>query len=140
MKMKKHITALGLLLVPYANSFIAHPKVSTSVLASTRKPSSLFLHVQQIHDHRDTIVKLDDPIMSITDASVQNDKRIHSFTNHIAPIVLALYFIGHFLSNYNAPLMDDHIPVDPMFGGGILIGLGLYLLNSSIDATFLSPS
>mmetsp|Transcript_27736 Transcript_27736/g.39694 ORF Transcript_27736/g.39694 Transcript_27736/m.39694 type:complete len:139 (+) Transcript_27736:54-470(+) len=138
--MKKRIISAIVLLVPCASSFIANPKVSTSVLATTRKPSSIFLHVQQIHDHRDTLVKLDDPIMSIKDASVQKDKRIHNFTNHIAPIVLALYFIGHFLNNYHAPLMDDHIPVDPMFGGGILIGVGLYLLNSSIDATFLSPS
>ena len=113
MKMKKHIiTAIVLVLVPCASSFIDNSKVSTSVVASTRQPLSLFLHVQQIHNHRDTLVKLDDPIASITDASVQNDKRIHSFTNHIAPIVLALYFIGHFLNTYHTPSMDDHIPVD----------------------------
>ena len=135
--MMKRFTVILLFLVPCVSSFIANTKVITSV--SSRQP--LFLHVQQIHDHRDTLVKLDDPIMSMADTSVvQKDKRLHSFTNHIAPIVLALYFIGHFLNNYNAPLMDDHIPIDPMFGGGILIGVGLYLLNSSIHATFLSPT
>ena len=141
----KPITGIVLLLVlPCVSSFIANIKVITSVPASARyrQKQKLFLHVQQIHDHRDSLVTLDDPIMSVPDASVHNDERIHSFTHHIAPIVLALYFIGHFLNNYNAPspLMDDHIPVDPMFGGGILIGLGLYFLNSSIHATFLSPT
>ena len=134
----KPITPIVLLLVlPCVSSFIANTKVITSLSASARQGQKLFLHVQQIHDRRDSLVKLDDPIMSAPDTSVHSDDRIHRFTNHIAPIVLALYFIGHFLNNYNAPLplMDDHIPVDPMFGGGILIGLGLYFLNSSIHAT-----
>ena len=136
--MMKRFTLILLLLVPCVSSFIANTKVITSV--SARQP--LFLHVQQIHDHRDTLVKLDDPIMITDDSSVKNnDKSIHSFTNHVAPIVLALYFLGHYLNSYHTPLTDGRVHIiDPMFGGGIMIGAGLYLLNSSIDATFLSPS
>ena len=134
----KAITAIVLLLVLPVSSFTVNTKVTSVSASAQHRP--LFLQVQQIHDHRDSLVTLDDPIMSVTDASVQKDERIHSFTNHIAPIVLALYFIGHFLNNYNTPSPSNEIPVDPMFGGGILIGLGLYFLNSSIHATFLSPT
>jgi hypothetical protein len=135
--MMKHFFAILILLVPCVSSFIANTKVITTSV-SARQP--LFLQVQQIHDHRDTLIKLDDPIMSITDDSVKIDKRVHNFTNHIAPIVLALYFLGHYLNTYQAPMTDGRVHIDPMFGGGILIGVGLYLLRSSIDATFLSPA
>lgn len=133
----KNSLAILLVLVPCVSSFIANTKVTC---VSARQPLPLFLHVQQIHNHRDTLIKLDDPILSITDMSVKNDKSVHSFTNHIAPIVLALYFLGHYLNTYHTPMTDGRVHIDPMFGGGILIVGGLYLLRSSIDATFLSPT
>ena len=93
-------------------------------------------------------MKLDDPIpyaAARLDRSRSKDddekKELESFTSHIAPIVLTLYLIGHYLSNYHTPLLTEgRVDIDPMFGGGILIGTGLYLLKSSIDATFLSPA
>ena len=87
-------------------------------------------------------MKLEDPIINraVSDELIKSDKRIHSFTNHVAPLVLALYFLGHYLSNYHTPLMDDHVHIDPIFGGGILISSGIFLLGKSIDGLFLSPS
>ena len=133
-------------IVPCVSSFIANTKgisLAARQQSLSAPQSLLFLHVQPIHDHRDTLVKLDDPIMSITDehtVAKHDEQQLESFTHHIAPIVLALYLIGHYLSTYHTPLTEGHVNIDPMFGGGILIGTGLYLLRSSIDSTFLSPA
>jgi len=135
--------ALLLIFLPCVRTFIANTKAVTTTglvqqqVRSLSAPTPLFLHVQQMHDHRDTLVKLDDPIISVRD-SYKKKESLHRFTNHLAPIVLALYLIGHYLKPYHAPWTDERINIDPMFGGGILICAGLYLLKSSIDATFLS--
>jgi len=140
--MMKSFTLL-LLFVPCVSSFIANTKAVTTAglvqqqVRSFPAPTPLFLHVQQMHDHRDTLVKLDDPIIGER-GSYKKKESLHSFTNHLAPIVLALYLIGHYLKPYHVPLTDERVNIDPMFGGGILIGVGLYLLKSSIDTNFLS--
>jgi hypothetical protein len=67
-------------------------------------------------------------------------KEIHKFTNSLAPLILALYLIGFYLSHYHVENGEmTHVSVDPMFGGGILIGTGLYMMKWSVDRTFLSP-
>jgi uncharacterized membrane protein YhdT len=144
--MKSSLTLL-FFIAPCVSSFIAANTKGISLAVrqqSLSAPQSLlFLHVQPIPDHRDTLVKLDDPIMSMTDehtVAKHDEQQLERFTHHIAPIVLALYLIGHYLSTYHAPLTEGHVNIDPMFGGGILIGTGLYLLRSSIDSTFLSPA
>mmetsp|Transcript_55526 Transcript_55526/g.82549 ORF Transcript_55526/g.82549 Transcript_55526/m.82549 type:complete len:151 (-) Transcript_55526:864-1316(-) len=140
--MMKSFTLL-LLFVPCVSSFIANTKAVTTTglvqqqVRSFPAPTPLFLHVQQMHDHRDTLVKLDDPIIGER-GSYKKKESLHSFTNHLAPIVLALYLVGHYLKPYHVPLTDERVNIDPMFGGGILIGVGLYLLKSSIDTNFLS--
>lgn len=72
-------------------------------------------------------------------------KEIHKFTNSLAPLVLAIYIIGYYLSQHHhqngggGGEMMTHVPVDPMLGGGILIGAGLYMMKWSVDRTMLSP-
>ena len=107
--------------------------------ATRGKP--LYLHVEALHPHRDSIVRLDDPIKVEEGHVVDKDKSLHRFTNHIAPIVLALYMIGHFLNMYHtlATNGDGTIDIDPMFGGYVLIGAGLMTIKWSIDNAFLSP-
>ena len=97
----------------------------------------LFLHVEGLHPHRDSIICLEDPIPDVTEIKqIDPDKKLHSFTYHIAPLVLAVYLVGHFLSTYHN---GSNIDVDPMFGGYVLIGAGLYLMKWSIDNAMLSP-
>eukprot|EP00579_Thalassiosira_antarctica_P000514 CAMPEP_0201867816 /NCGR_PEP_ID=MMETSP0902-20130614/1935_1 /ASSEMBLY_ACC=CAM_ASM_000551 /TAXON_ID=420261 /ORGANISM="Thalassiosira antarctica, Strain CCMP982" /LENGTH=162 /DNA_ID=CAMNT_0048393055 /DNA_START=42 /DNA_END=530 /DNA_ORIENTATION=+ len=123
---------------------------ATTQLSATGNP--LFLHVEPLHPHRDSVVRLDDPIMleKLTEDEnhVDKDKALHRFTTLIAPIALALYLIGHYLSTYHASdtaaLVDgvNSIELDPMFGGYVLIGAGLlmsFMAKWTIDQTFLSP-
>ncbi|KAL9187690.1 hypothetical protein ACHAXT_006068 [Thalassiosira profunda] len=107
----------------------------------------LFLHVEALHPHRDSVVRLDDPIAETDEKkSVISDEKLHSFNlYHLAPMALALYVLGQYLSSQNvepAALLDGtgNIVIDPMFGGYVLIGAGLYLMKWSIDNAFLSPA
>lgn len=65
----KHSAAAALLFVaPCASSFTNTKGIID--VSARQQPFSvpqLFLHVQQIHDHKDTLVKLDDPITSTTE-------------------------------------------------------------------------
>lgn len=128
-------------------------KTTTTQLFATNKPKiqhhgkPLYLHVEALHPHRDSVVRLDDPIEPEEIAKTQEDddktKKLHHFTHHMAPVVLALYFIGHYLSTYHSGLNignSSTIDVDPMFGGYILIGMGLMMIKWSIDNAFLSPA
>eukprot|EP00571_Detonula_confervacea_P010072 CAMPEP_0172306530 /NCGR_PEP_ID=MMETSP1058-20130122/7588_1 /TAXON_ID=83371 /ORGANISM="Detonula confervacea, Strain CCMP 353" /LENGTH=129 /DNA_ID=CAMNT_0013018451 /DNA_START=65 /DNA_END=451 /DNA_ORIENTATION=- len=116
---------------------------STTQLSATGNP--LFLHhVEPLHPHRDSGIRLDDPILSEEEFTTETtfDKRsvddkmksLHKFTSHLAPIVLALYMIGHYLGTYHTESTalingggDSSINVDPMFGGYVLIATGLAL-------------
>ena len=144
--MKKYFSEILLVFVPCASSFIvANTKdIFTAVRqsASAPQPQPLFVHVNQIHDHRDALVKLDDPLMIMRNDSVKKDESLRRLTKNIAPIALALYLIGHFLNTYHTtPMTDGRVNIDPILCCGILIGAGFYLLfKSSVDATFLSPT
>ena len=100
----------------------------------------LFLHVDNLHPHRDSVVRLEDDIPIDHDALDKN-KMLHKLTNHVAPIVLATYLIGHYLSRYHTTLVDGGVNVDadPHLGGVFLIGAGLLMMKWSIDQTILSP-
>lgn len=70
--------------------------------------TQLHLHVEPIHQHRDTIVRLDDPVkleekestMIRSEDETFSEMRLRTFTFRLAPLVLALYLIGTFLSKY----------------------------------------
>ena len=156
-------TALFLLLLASTTSFIVNPSIAITTLqkqkVSSSSSSSRNLHVDPIHIHRDSLLRLDDPML--LGKETQNHpkpyhwdtKQIHKFTNSfLAPLVLALYLVGYYLSQHHHELIvnhvgengDDsnmmtHLAVDPMFGGGMLIGVGLYMMKWSVDRTFLSP-
>ena len=76
----------------------------------------------------------------------KKNKALHHFTNHLAPVVLALYMVGHYLSllqSSTAGSMNGGstgIDIDPLFGGYVLIGTGLFMVKWSIDNAFLSPA
>ena len=61
-----------------------------SQLARISKP--LFLHVDNLHPHRDSVVRLEDDIPIDHDVLDKN-KMLHKLTNHVAPIVLATYLV-----------------------------------------------
>ena len=134
------------LLAPAVDSFVAQhisTKRHTTQLELAARHTTvgkpLFLHVEGLHPHRDSIVCLEDPIPipDVTETKqIDPDKKLHSFTYHIAPLVLAVYLVGHFLSTYHN---GNNIDVDPMFGGYVLIGAGLYMMKWSIDNAMLSP-
>eukprot|EP01083_Nonionella_stella_P013087 36918_1 len=157
MKSYRILRILFILTVPAVESFVAHPTTSarttTTQLLQKRTNTQLsatshthgnplYLHVETLHPHRDSIVRLDDPITEEEDQPFmemdEKDKSLHRFTTHLAPIALALYFIGHYLANLNGDGSID-IDIDPMFGGYVLIGAGLYMMKWSIDRAFLSP-
>jgi len=112
--------------------------------------------------HRDSIVRLDDPINIDTFSTTTNDdedeeanknknknESLHRFTQHVAPIVLILYMIGHFLSTHHLSAiaaLDDvgggsiiSIYLDPMFAGCVLISTGLFMMKWSVDQAHLNP-
>jgi len=133
-----------LLLLPVVASFIVTPNVfaTTKTLSLQKQSLQLNLHVDPIHLHRDSLLRLDDPMFlkeEIEPNDIWSTKEIHKFTNSLAPLVLAMYLIGYYLSNYHANDEMTHAHMDPMFGGGILIGVGLYLMKWIVDNTFLSP-
>ena len=111
-----------------------------SQLAHTHIVQPLFLHVDNLHPHRDSVVRLEDDIPIDHDVLDKN-KMLHKLTNHVAPIVLATYLIGHYLSRYHTTLVDGGVNVDadPHLGGVFLIGAGLLMMKWSIDQTILSP-
>ena len=111
----------------------------------TNVVSPLHLHVETLHPHRDSIMTLTDPIEPEEEKKVDKTAKVHSFTNHLAPLVLALYFIGHYLSNHAATSgfmqgAGGSVDVDPQFGGFVLIAAGLAMVKWSIDNAFLSPA
>lgn len=106
------------------------------------------LPIESLHPHnRDSIVRLDDPIkLEEVNEVEKKNKALHHFTNHLAPVVLALYMVGHYLSllqSSTAGSMNGGstgIDIDPLFGGYVLIGTGLFMVKWSIDDAFLSPA
>ncbi|KAL3788176.1 hypothetical protein ACHAWO_011757 [Cyclotella atomus] len=146
---------LLILLLPAVASFIVQPTtLLTSTAAAKESLTNLNLHVDPIHLHRDSLLRLDDPMLLGKETKdshhpwITSSKQIHKFTNSLAPLVLALYLIGYYLSHYYhdesngemIAMMHHNIPVDPMFVGGLLVGAGLYMMKWSVDRTFLSPS
>ena len=139
MKSYKFVGIL-ILLAPVVDCFVAQhisTKRHTTQLELAARHTTvgkpLFLHVEGLHPHRDSIVCLEDPIPETK--QIDPDKKLR-FTYHIAPLVLAVYLVGHFLSTYHN---GNNIDVDPMFGGYVLIGAGLYMMKWSIDNAMLSP-
>jgi hypothetical protein len=152
---------LLILLLPAVASFIVQPSRITStaevssLIRQKESLTNLHLHVDPIHLHRDSLLRLDDPMLLGKDIEDSHNhhpwktssKEIHKFTNSLAPLVLAVYLIGYYLSHYHdngemTTAMMHHnvaVPVDPMFGGGLLIGVGLFMMKWSVDRTFLSP-
>lgn len=146
-----YLQTILFLLLKSSSSFIVHPTIATTkqkLVQSTR-----YLHVDPIHIHRDSLLRLDDPMLLGKETDHTNTKykhpldypwdtkQIHKFTNSIAPFVLGLYLIGYYLSQHQHQdvLNSNSLTMDPMFGGGILIGVGLILMKWSVDRTFLSP-
>ena len=78
-------------------SFIVHQTQTCAIMTRTRqslqritstKPRFL-LHIDELHPHRDSVTRLDDPIPEVAEKKyISNDKKLHIFTHHIAPIVL----------------------------------------------------
>ncbi|KAL7550270.1 hypothetical protein ACHAWF_013510 [Thalassiosira exigua] len=156
--MKAH-RLLGVLaflaLLPAAEAFVlrdagAVPRRATTRLRATKPLSGpLYLHVDALHPRRDSVARLDDPmdVDALDDGEVakvgDEDEALHSFTYHLAPVALALYLIGHYLSNRAPPselVHGGNVDVDPMFGGFVLVGAGLAMVKWSVDQTFLSPA
>mmetsp|Transcript_29819 Transcript_29819/g.54766 ORF Transcript_29819/g.54766 Transcript_29819/m.54766 type:complete len:171 (-) Transcript_29819:950-1462(-) len=123
------------------------------IARSSTPENPLFLHAKALHPHR-----LEDPInidtLSTTidedqEAVKNKNESLHRFTQHVAPIVLALYMIGHFLitSHLSAiTALDDvgggsiiSIYLDPMFAGCVLISTGLFMMKWSVDQAHLNP-
>ena len=146
-----YLQTILFLLLKSSSSFIVHPTIATTkqkLVQSTR-----YLHVDPIHIHRDSLLRLDDPMLLGKETDHTNTKykhpldypwdtkQIHKFTNSIAPFVLGLYLIGYYLSQHQHQdvLNSNSLTMDPMFGGGILIGVGLIMMKWSVDRTFLSP-
>lgn len=129
---------LLLLIIPVVSSFVANQQRQRTLC------KQLYLHIEPIHIHRDSLLRLDDPMLLGKDSEKHNwpsKHELHKFTNSLAPLVLAAYLIGYFLTHYHTADVSEatHVTVDPMFGGGILIGTGLYMMKWSVDRTFLSP-
>ena len=101
----------------------------------------LFLHVDNLHPHRDSVLRLEDPIPNVDHDVLDKNKMLHKLTNHVAPIVLATYLIGHYLSRYHTTLVEGGVngDADPQIGGVFLIGAGLLMMKSVIDNSYLSP-
>lgn len=164
--MKSYNTLLGALLLSLAStvqSFLAvhdgckqlttrrlmMQKASTK-LETPGNPLYLLhgLPIESPHPHnRESIVRLDDPIkLEEVNEVEKKNKALHHFTNHLAPVVLALYMVGHYLSllqSSTAGSMNGGstgIDIDPLFGGYVLIGTGLFMVKWSIDNAFLSPA
>lgn len=138
---------LLIILLPTVASFIVNPSgVTTATALQKQSLTKLNLHVDPIHIHRDSLLRLDDPMLLGKESDDAHNhhwttKEIHKFTNSLAPLILGIYLLGFYLSRH--PVVDGgeltHVGVDPMFGGGILIGAGLYMVKWSVDNTFLSP-
>ena len=138
-------TILLILVLPSVASFIVNPTTGTAVLLPTRtNPIALNLHVDPIHIHRDSLIRLDDPMLLGEEDNRHwtNAQEVHKVTLALAPFALAVYLVGIYLGQYHheeiIPTLHD-VPVDPMFGGGILIGIGLYMMKWSVNRAFLSP-
>ncbi|EED93848.1 predicted protein [Thalassiosira pseudonana CCMP1335] len=135
--------------LPVASTFVTKSSFGTATALKRKQQhfNTLFLHVDPIHLHRDSLLRLDDPMLvgKATENNMKISKKdIHRFTNTLAPLILAIYLIGFYLSNYyTSPAFVEngevYMPVDPMFGGYVLIGTGLMMMKWSIERTFLSP-
>mmetsp|Transcript_20400 Transcript_20400/g.42662 ORF Transcript_20400/g.42662 Transcript_20400/m.42662 type:complete len:173 (+) Transcript_20400:83-601(+) len=120
-------------------------------LSTSENP--LFLHAEAIHPHHDSVVRLDDPINIDTLSTTNGDKEaeknknesLHRFTQHVAPVVLSLYMMGHYLSTYHQShtvpdVGGGGIDVDPMLVGCVLFATGLFMMTKwTFDQVFLSP-
>jgi len=120
------------------------------IARSSTPENPLFLHAKALHPHR-----LEDPInidtLSTTidedqEAVKNKNESLHRFTQQVAPVVLALYMIGHYLSTYHQShtALDvggsSGIDVDPMLVGCVLSATGLsMLIKWTLDQVFLSP-
>ena len=122
-------------------------KKGTTQLSAT-PGSPLFLQVEPLCPHCDSVICLGDPIIikKLTEDENHADKNegLHSFTALLAPIALAFYLIGHYLNTYHAShtVLNDvsgDINLDPMFGGYALIGTDLLIVKWDTDQAFLSP-
>ena len=139
-------TILLILLLPSVASFIVNPTTRTALLSIRTTPIPLNLHVDPIHIHRDSLLRLDDPILLGTEEHHNrrwaNTNAAHKVTLALAPLALAFYLVGIYLGQYHhgetMSVLHD-ITVDPMFGGGILIGAGLFMIKWSASNAILSP-
>mmetsp|Transcript_9367 Transcript_9367/g.19708 ORF Transcript_9367/g.19708 Transcript_9367/m.19708 type:complete len:149 (-) Transcript_9367:349-795(-) len=103
-----HATPVSSFLTPSVAS--SSPNTKTTILpppeVRPKTTTKLHLHVEPIHQHRDTIVRLDDPVkleekerpMIRSEEERLSEMRLRRFTIRLTPLVLALYLIGTFLS------------------------------------------
>lgn len=131
---------LFLLILPVVSTFVVnHPSTATKQI------TRLHLHVDPIHLHRDSLLRLDDPMLLGQESTHRwpSNKELHKFTNSIAPLVLAVYLVGWYLTHHSTGGGDSveagRMAIDPTFGGGMLIGVGLWMMKWSVERTFLSP-
>ena len=143
-------TTLFILTAPVVQSFVAYHTCDITATKLMHKTYSqlaahgnpLYLHVEALHPHRDSLVRLDDPITEEEKPVDKKNNGLHRFTSALAPIALALYLIGHYLSTYHTSLVDNGssgIDIDPMYGGYVLIGAGFLMVKYCMDNAFLSP-
>ena len=87
-------------LVTEVESFIVHQtcaimtRTRQSLQRTTSTQPLFLLHIDELHPHRDSVTRLEDPIPDLAEKKhISNDKKLHIFTHHIAPIVLGKTYI-----------------------------------------------
>ena len=130
------------------NSFVILQHVG-SIVSTQRLVSTDPIQFQNpdeaddFHPHPDGVVRLEDDFVGgLTDNDVRlnGNDNLHKLTIHFAPVILALYVTGRYLSMHQLPsteLVDvggDSIEVGPLLVGGILLlATGIWMLNWSSD-------